>query len=119
MIKNIPLLQGVYYTVAIIGAVYTATMFISSSLDRGLREVKTDWIDESRRPFYLSVESGLQKQLEKLSKNPNDLKHADIKLYSDLCAEDFGKKYVEQLPATRKLDARKACDMITDLYINR
>lgn len=111
--KNIPSFLTIPLCIA------AATWYVGDMVQTGINDMKINLITEARQPFYLTTEYALAKQLEKLEKDPADLKTTDIELYSILCHEDFGAEYVPTLPANRRLDAEETCKQLTDMYTSR
>lgn len=105
--------------VSILMSIAVSTAYIGDLIDTGFGSMKEDLIMEARAPFYLSIEYSLAKQNEKLEKDPGDIKSADIELLAMLCQDDFGVKYVPDLPPNRKMDAVQTCEKLTALYKSR
>lgn len=94
-------------------------MNVNDQIKSGFDSMSTTFIESARQPFYLSQEYSLKKQLEKLEKDPADLKVTDIEFLYILCQDEFGTKYIPSLPANRKSIAQRACTKIGDMYTSR
>lgn len=105
--------------VSILVVLLSGIFYISHEVQTGFNGVKEEIVYEARKPFYLAEEYALRKQLEKISKDPADLKTSDIELSYILCADEFGTKYIKSLPANRKINAEKTCLKMADLYTSR
>lgn len=83
-------------------------------------EQQTDKIiQEARQPTYLMLEYQILKQREKLNTNPDDLKITDIEHLAIQCNDDFGTRYVPELPHNRRVNVLSVCDEISNLYASR
>lgn len=93
--------------------------YISTIVNDGFVTIKRDLIAEARQPSYEMLQASLDKQLEKLASDPNDIKTADIKLLYNQCNDDFGKIYLKTLPPNEMLSAKSACNMLENEYLKR
>lgn len=98
---------------------YQFTISTQQEIRNGFQSLQTEFVYNARQPFYLDKEYALRKQLEKLEKDPGDLKTTDVELMYLLCADEFGVKYIPSLPANRKVNAEKACNKLGELYVSR
>lgn len=92
---------------------------VNDGFDSMKSEWRSDWIAESRKPAYAMLLSSLDKQTEKLNKDPGDLKDSDIALLFNQCNSDFGMIYIPTLPHSQKTIAKRTCEAMGDLYIER
>lgn len=104
---------------SILIAIGGATYQLSNTIQDGFSTMKSELVYEAREPYYLSQEYSLKKQLEKLEKDPNDLKTSDVELMFIQCADEFGVTYIPSLPANRRSNAERTCDRMSELYIDR
>lgn len=104
---------------SIVAGMYQFTVSTNAEIREGFRSLQTEFVYSARQPFYLDKEYALRKQLEKIAKDPEDLKTTDIELMYLLCADEFGEKYIPSLPANRKVNAENACKKLGELYISR
>ena len=105
--------------ISILLTIVLGIYYIGHEVKTGFDDVKGDIIYESRAPYYLDKEYSLRKQLEKLESDPSDLKTTDVELVYMICSSEFGLKYIPSLPANRKINAEKACEKMSNLYISR
>ena len=97
-----------------------ASYYLGDLVQDGFLSMKTELTYEARVPYYLSQEYSLKKQMEKLDKDPADLKTSDIELMFIQCADEFGTKYIPSLsPESRKSNAQRTCGRLSKLYIDR
>jgi len=104
---------------SILISIAASTFYLGQVVTDGFYAMKADIITEARQPFYLATEYSLKKQLEKLDRDPDDLKTTDIELLSIQCNSDFGLSYVPILPPNRKISAQNTCSKLTSLYVDR
>ena len=96
-----------------------ASYYLGNLVQDGFVTMKSEMVYEARIPYYLSQEYALKKQLEKLEKDPADLKTSDVELQFIQCADEFGLTYIPSLPANRRSNAERTCDRLSDLYVGR
>jgi hypothetical protein len=66
-------------------------------------------------PAHTIVRYDLLKQLEKLNKDPDDIKHQDVLKFNEFCGSYFGTTYAPKQQDGVALGA--ACDKIQILYL--
>ena len=92
---------------------------IEDKVDQSVEVLVDDLIEEFKikvmEPFYDYASHDLLKQLEKIAKDPNDLKAEDLNKFSDLCQDEyFSEIYVPEQQRVRALIV--ACNKVLELY---
>lgn len=105
--------KAVVTTLAVLFAAFTA---IYSQIDRVVDAVVERTYAYVTEPAHVVVKHGLLKQLEKLQKDPDDIKRQDIEMYTEFCDGYFGKVYVPSQHPLAARDLRIACAKIVELY---
>jgi hypothetical protein len=111
--KHIPLL----FTVC--GSCYAAVISVNTTITNGLNSVRSEWVSDAREPTYDFIYSQIKKQKEKLEKDPDDIKTADVEFLFNQCNSDFGRYYIESLPPAEKAGTKKICAQLESQYISR
>ena len=105
--------------ISILMAIGGATYYLGDVVTHQFADMKTDLITEARLPTYQMIYSSLNKQSEKLDKDPEDIKTTDITFLYNQCNSDFGATYIESLSPTLKLNGKRTCSKLGDLYVDR
>lgn len=97
----------------IVGCTYYLGVEINSGINNGFDRV----VHESRLPAYAIIRNQIDKQIEKLNKDPDDIKRVDVRFLFEQCSGDFGSKYVPTLPAGDRITISRACSQIEELHV--
>lgn len=115
-ITNKTVLESIKSFTSTLVGVAAAIGIVSTQIDSWVEKVQHDLYAGVTKPMYTYVEYDLIKQLEKLSKDPEDLKTSDINKFAYFCDKDsyFVDEYLPQSNNSRLLSI--ACDRVLDLY---
>lgn len=105
--------------ITLFACTYYGVIEIKSQIDTSVMAVRNDIILEARQPTYAIIKNQLDKQLEKLQKDPDDVKTTDIKFLLNQCQGDFAADYIPNLPPNESITVRGACSKLENLYTNR
>ncbi len=105
--------------ISIIFTLLIATFYLGQTVNDGFNAVKKDLITEARLPAYAIILASLDKQIEKINKDPDDVKSADVKFLYNQCNSDFGRVFLTGLPPNQSLTAYRTCEMLEEIYMNR
>ena len=105
--------------ISLLIAITWATYHLSAVVNDGFANMKADLVQEARIPAYQILQASLEKQAEKLESDPTDIKTSDIKFLYSQCSGDFGKHFVPKLPPTELLSAKRTCNQLEQLYLDR
>lgn len=97
----------------IVGCTYYLGVEINTGISNGLDRV----VHESRLPAYAIIRNQIDKQIEKLNKDPDDIKRVDVRFLFEQCSGDFGSKYVPTLQAGDRITIKRACGQLEELYV--
>lgn len=104
---------------SILIAIGGATYYIADIIQVSFKSMKTELITEARLPTYEMLYSSLNKQSEKIDTDPADIKTSDISLLYNQCNSDFGLIYIESLAPTKRLNGRRTCNKLGEMYLDR
>jgi hypothetical protein len=90
-------------------------------------EIKNQFADAFVDTIWLEINQenmrahafDMQKQDEKLSKDPDDIKLTDLAKFDYLCNSRYGTHYIPTLPIDQEKLARIRCEKLSALYIER
>lgn len=106
-------IKAVVTTLAVLLATFST---LYTQLDRVVDAAVDRAYAHVTEPSHIVVKHGLLKQLEKIQKDPADIKRQDIEMYTEFCDGYFGEVYIpSQHPLTAR-DLRIACAKIVELY---
>lgn len=91
---------------------YAAYTQIDNIIDKAVDRAYADFTE----PTHTLVKHGLLKQLEKLIKDPEDIKRQDVEMYTAFCDGYFGKVYIPSQDSLTARGLRIACAKIVELY---
>lgn len=100
-----------------VAIVSSVTAYVSRDY---VEEIKSDLVKEIsesiNKPAYVIVEYDLLKQLEKLVKDPDDIKFTDVRKFVEFCDKDpyFRNVYLPKSKESRALEI--ACDKISEKF---
>lgn len=97
-----------------LGSAFVVLAVLAMSFQSYAPKLLDDILFAVNEPFYFSLASDLRKQVEKMAKNPEDLKRADNEKYARFCSpgDVFIEKYVPGRPDARYL--KTACVIVLD-----
>jgi hypothetical protein len=100
--------------ILLVGILITQVDKLSSEISS---RVSTEIKSEVLTDFNRDIEFSLDKQAEKLDKDPGDIKKADLASLTYHCQGFFGNTYVPTIPADRRVRVESLCDKVVALYI--
>ena len=97
-----------------IAAIFASFGFYTAKI-QDITQPLIDYVyEETTLPAYKIVESDLLKQLEKLKKDPDDIKTQDLRKFAYFCDNDKFIEFVDKQDDSRSLMI--ACDKVIELY---
>lgn len=94
------------------------TYWLGMQVNYGFDTLRTDLVNQARQPAYEIIYNQLEKQMEKLAKDPDDIKQVDLKFAYNQCNGDFRAVYVKSLMPSESASITNTCEKIEDLYLN-
>lgn len=96
----------------------SCTYWLGMQINTSVDTLRTDLVNQARLPAYEIIYNQLEKQVEKLAKDPEDIKQTDLKFAYNQCNGDFRAVYVKSLVPSESAKIDNACDKIEDMYLN-
>lgn len=87
-----------------------------SQIDRVVDSAVERFYMEVNEPFFKYAKHDLLKQLEKLQKDPEDIKRQDILKFTSLCDDSKFRQYINLQNSLVRRDLNIACEQVTELY---